>query len=150
MAQAAVERPRHWAYLNGGAGDEITLRANRSAWDALQLQPRVLRDLAGGHTRSELLGRTLAHPILLAPIAYQRLAHADGELASAYAAAAQQGGVMVLSAQSSVADGGDCASLSRRTEQRAAVVPALLARRPRASCCSCCAGSKRRASRPWC
>ncbi|WP_271007900.1 alpha-hydroxy acid oxidase [Paucibacter sp. B51] len=98
--QAAVA-PEHWAYLNGGAGDEITLRGNRSAWDALQLQPRVLRDLAGGHTRSELLGRTLAHPILLAPIAYQRLAHADGELASAYAAAAQQAG-MVLSAQSSM------------------------------------------------
>jgi len=90
-----------WAYFSGGAADEITLRANRSAWDALPLWPRVLRPLAGGHTRVQLLGRTLAHPILLAPIAFQRLAHPDGELAMAYAAAAQGAGV-VLSTQASV------------------------------------------------
>jgi 4-hydroxymandelate oxidase len=89
-----------WAYFSGGAGDEITLRANRAAWDALQLHPRVLRPLAGGHTRVELLGRTLAHPILLAPVAYQRIAHADGELAAAHAAAALGAG-LVLSTQAS-------------------------------------------------
>ena len=89
-----------WAYFSGGAADEITLRANRSAWDALLLHPRVLRSLVGGHTRIELLGRTWPHPILLAPVAFQRLAHPDGELASAYAAAAQGAG-MVLSTQSS-------------------------------------------------
>lgn len=89
-----------WAYFSGGAGDEITLRANRSAWDTLTLQPRVLQPLAGGHTRIPLLGRTLAHPILLAPIAFQRMAHPDGELATAYAAAALGAG-MVLSTQSS-------------------------------------------------
>ena len=89
-----------WAYFSGGAADEITLHANRSAWDQLTLQPRVLRALAGGHTRTALLGRTLAHPILLAPIAFQRMAHPDGELASAYAAAALGAG-MVLSTQSS-------------------------------------------------
>jgi len=91
-----------WAYFSGGAADEITLRANRSAWDARLLNPRVLRPLAGGHTRTELLGRTLAHPVLLAPVAYQRLAHADGEVASAYAAAALGAG-LVLSTQASVA-----------------------------------------------
>jgi 4-hydroxymandelate oxidase len=91
-----------WAYLTGGAADEITLRANRSAWDDIRLLPRVLRPLAGGHTRVELLGRTLAHPLLLAPIAYQRLAHPLGELGSALAASAQGAG-LVLSAQSSVA-----------------------------------------------
>ncbi len=57
---------------------------------------------AGGHTRQRLLGRTLAqHPILLAPVAYQRMAHPDGELATAHAAAAQGAG-MVLSMQASV------------------------------------------------
>jgi 4-hydroxymandelate oxidase len=91
-----------WAYLAGGAGDEITLRANRAAWDDIRLLPRVLRPLAGGHTRVKLLGRTLAHPVLLAPIAYQRLAHPLGELGSALAASAQGAG-LVLSAQSSVA-----------------------------------------------
>lgn len=89
-----------WAYFSGGAGDEITLRANRTAWDALRLQPRVLQRLAGGHTRTTLLGRTLAHPMMLAPVAFQRLAHVDGELASAYAAAALGAG-MVLSTQAS-------------------------------------------------
>ncbi len=90
-----------WAYFAGGAGDEITLRANRIAWDALALQPRVLRTLAGGHTRTQLLGRELAHPILLAPVAFQRMAHGDGELAMALAAAALGAG-LVLSTQSSV------------------------------------------------
>lgn len=78
-----------------------SLRANRSAWDQRLLYPRVLQTLAGGHTRIELLGRMLAHPILLAPVAFQRLAHPDGELASAYAAAAQGAG-LVLSTQASM------------------------------------------------
>ena len=89
-----------WAYFSGGAGDEITLRANRSAWDELALLPRVLRPLADGHTRCTLLGRALAHPLLLAPVAYQRLAHSDGEIASADAAAALGAG-LVLSMQAS-------------------------------------------------
>lgn len=99
-AQSRVDAAA-WAYLNGGAADEITRDANRAAWDAIRLQPRVLRDLAHGHTRVELLGRSLRHPILLAPIAYQRLFHDDGELAIAHAAAAQEAG-LILSAQSSV------------------------------------------------
>ena len=49
-----------WAYFSGGAGDEITLRANRAAWDRISLNPRVLRTMAGGSTRVELLGRGFA------------------------------------------------------------------------------------------
>jgi len=90
-----------WAYFSGGAADGITLRANRAAWDALSLLPRVLQPLAGGHTRVQLLGRALPHPILVAPVAYQRLAHPDGELATALAASAQGAG-LVLSTQSSM------------------------------------------------
>lgn len=90
-----------WAYFAGGAGDEITLAANRLGWDALPLWPRVLRQLSGGHTRCTLLGRTLASPLLVAPMAFQRMAHPDGELATAYAAAALGAG-MVLSTQSSL------------------------------------------------
>lgn len=89
-----------WAYFSGGAGDEHTLHANRHAWNAIELLPRVLRPLTGGHTRCILLGRELAHPILLAPVAYQCLAHPDGEIATAWAAAALGAG-MVLSMQSS-------------------------------------------------
>jgi len=78
-----------WAYFSGGAADELTQRANRSSFDELKLKNRLLVDFAtGGHTRCEILGQHLDHPILLAPIAYQRLAHRDGELATALAAAA--------------------------------------------------------------
>ena len=89
-----------WAYFSGGAADELTLRANLTAWRTLNLLPRALQPLAAGHTRIELLGRTLAHPILLAPVAFQQLAHQDGEIATAHAAASQGAG-LVLSTQSS-------------------------------------------------
>lgn len=98
-AQGAMSEAT-WAYLCGGAGDELTLARNADAWRALELMPRVLRPLAGGHTRVKLLGRTLAHPILVAPMAYQRLAHPHGELATALAAAALGAG-LVLSTQTS-------------------------------------------------
>lgn len=90
-----------WAYFSGGAADEHSLRANRNAWDSLPLWPRVLRPMAHGHTRIRLLGQDYAHPLLVAPMAYQRLAHADGELASAYAAAALGAG-FTLSTQASL------------------------------------------------
>lgn len=90
-----------WAYFSGGAADEHSLAANRLAWDALALWPRVLRPLAGGHTRVRLLGQELACPLLVAPMALQRMAHADGELATTYAAAALGSG-MVLSTQASL------------------------------------------------
>lgn len=100
LAQERMD-PGAWAYLCGGAADEITLRENQAAWQRLQLRPRVLQPLAGGHTRLALLGRTLAHPILTAPMAYQRLAHPQGELASALAASVL-GACVVLSTQASV------------------------------------------------
>ena len=97
LAQARLSATA-WAYLAGGAADELTLADNPSAWQRLRLAPRVLRPLAGGHTRSSLLGRALAHPLLLAPAAYQPLFHPDGERGSALAAA-MQGAGYVLSAQ---------------------------------------------------
>lgn len=84
-----------WAYYSGGAADEVTLRENRSAFDALKLLPRVLRDLKGGNTQTTLLGQTLDYPVMLAPIAYHRMAHEDGELATVLAASAMKAGVIV-------------------------------------------------------
>lgn len=98
-AQVLDENAR--AYVDGGAGDEHSLRANRRAWADWTLRPRVLRDLSQAHTRVELLGQNLDHPLLLAPVAHQRLFHPDAEFASALAAAAQGAGY-VLSAQASV------------------------------------------------
>ncbi len=75
-----------WAYLSGGAADEVTLRENTAAFEALKLLPRVLNDVRGGHTGLELFGQAMAHPFLLAPVGWQRLFHPAGELASAQAA----------------------------------------------------------------
>src|SRR5690554_2803626 len=75
-------------YYAGGADDEITLRANRWAYERLGLRPRVLVDVSRIDTAVELLGTRLALPVLLAPTAFQRLAHAEGDLASARAARA--------------------------------------------------------------
>lgn len=93
--------PRVLAYFDGGAADEVTLRENEQAWQRIRLTSRVLRPLAGGHTRIELLGRTMAHPVLVAPMAYQRMAHPQGELATALACAAQGAG-LVLSTQATM------------------------------------------------
>lgn len=90
-----------WEYLSGGAADEITLQENRAAFDRLRLRGRVLADVKAGHTRLQLFGHDHAHPVFLAPLAYQRLFHADGELATAMAADAMQA-CMVLSTLSSV------------------------------------------------
>lgn len=103
FAQRAAARlpSAHRDYFDGGAADELTLAANRADWAALRLWPRVLRPLGRADTRTRIGPHDVAHPIWLAPVAYQRLAHPDGELASALAAAAQGAG-MVLSCQSSV------------------------------------------------
>lgn len=79
-----------WAYLDGAAADERTAAANRAAFARPDLQARVLRDLRGGHTRCQLLGLDLPHPLLLAPVAHQGLFHPDAEAATALAAGAMQ------------------------------------------------------------
>ncbi|MFA7595924.1 MAG: alpha-hydroxy acid oxidase [Novosphingobium sp.] len=89
-----------WAYISGGAGDEWTLRENIAAFARLPLRQRVLRDLSGATTRVSLLGMDLAAPILLAPVAFQKLAHPDGELATVIAAGALDT-AMVASTQAS-------------------------------------------------
>jgi len=94
--------PAAWAYLAGGAADELTLRANREAYGRIALCPRVLGDFRGANTRVALFGRTFAHPLLVAPMAFHRLAHPQGEIATALGAAALEAG-MVVSMQASTA-----------------------------------------------
>ncbi len=81
-----------WEHIQGGADQGLTLAHNRHAFDRLQLLPQPVADLRGGHTRLKLLGHDFAHPLLLAPVAYQRLVHPEGELASVRAAMALQAG----------------------------------------------------------
>lgn len=85
-------------YFAGGAGDEITVRDNVQAWSRIRLAPRVLVDVGRRDTSVELLGRRRGHPIVVAPMAYQRHAHPDGEAALARAAA-RTGSTFVLSSQ---------------------------------------------------
>jgi isopentenyl diphosphate isomerase/L-lactate dehydrogenase-like FMN-dependent dehydrogenase len=83
-------------YFAGGSGDEWTLAENRRAFDRWVLRPRILADVSNVDTATTVLGQPVAFPILLAPTALQRMAHRDGELATARATAAL-GGLMVLS-----------------------------------------------------
>jgi 4-hydroxymandelate oxidase len=84
-------------YVTGGAGDEITLRENRVAFDRIRLRPRVLVDVSKLDTRVSLLGLELPFPILLAPTAYHRLVHEEGELATVRGANAAGAALVVSS-----------------------------------------------------
>jgi len=88
-------------YFAGGSGDEWTLRENRRAFERWMLRPRLLVDVSEIDLRTTVLGEEVPFPILLAPTALQKLAHPDGELATARAAAGLDA-VMVLSTISSV------------------------------------------------
>ena len=101
-AARATLDPGAYAYYAGGAGDERTLRANVEAFARWELRPRVLVDVSEVSTATTILGTEIAFPLLVAPTAFHRLAHPEGELATARAAAAA-GTVMCLSTLSSVA-----------------------------------------------
>lgn len=90
-----------WRHIQSGSGRELTLAANRAAFDRIGLIPRVLADVRDGSTALELLGQRHETPLLLAPVAYQKLAHSEGELATARAATAL-GITMIVSTLSSV------------------------------------------------
>jgi isopentenyl diphosphate isomerase/L-lactate dehydrogenase-like FMN-dependent dehydrogenase len=85
-AEAAMD-PRAAGYIYAGAGTGATMRANREAFERLRIVPRMLRDVSRRDLSVELLGRRLPAPLLLAPIGVQGIVHADGELATARAAA---------------------------------------------------------------
>jgi 4-hydroxymandelate oxidase len=99
--RAARERidPVAWEYIASGAADEITVRWNIDAYRSLRLVPRQLRDVSTLNLGVDLLGHRLGHPILLAPTACHKLAHADGEVGTARGARAAGAG-MVLSSYS--------------------------------------------------
>ena len=85
-----------WGYLQGGSGAERTLRANRAAYDRVALRPRFLVDVSTVSLATSVFGVPWEVPFGVAPMAYHRLAHPDGEVASA-AAAGSVGGLFVAS-----------------------------------------------------
>jgi isopentenyl diphosphate isomerase/L-lactate dehydrogenase-like FMN-dependent dehydrogenase len=86
----AAERlePGAHGYYAGGAGDELTLRWNVESFRSWQLRPRVLVDVSTCTTATTVLGEQVSMPLLVAPVAFQRVAHPDGEPGMARAARA--------------------------------------------------------------
>ncbi|MCG7361441.1 alpha-hydroxy-acid oxidizing protein [Roseomonas sp. ACRSG] len=103
LERAALARMRGdaAAYVAGGAGLERTMAANRAAFDHYRILPRMLRDVSARRLSVELFGRSLPLPLLLAPIGVLEMAHRQGDLAAARAAAAEGLG-FIASSQSSV------------------------------------------------
>ena len=95
VAEQRLE-PGAWGYFAGGAGDELTLRENVAAFARWQLRPRVLVDVGETSTATTVLGTRVAMPLLVAPTAFHRVVHPDGEQGTARAAAAA-GTIMCLS-----------------------------------------------------
>lgn len=95
LAEAALD-PGAFGYFAGGAGDERALRANVAAYEALRLRPRVLVDVGEVSPATTVLGTPVSMPLLVAPTAFHRIAHPDGEAGTARAAAAA-GTIMCLS-----------------------------------------------------
>ncbi len=83
-----------WGYVQGGAGEELTLRANRRAFDRWNLRPRVLEDVRTVELRTTLLGQEVLAPLFVAPTARHREIHRDGE--RGMARAASHAGVLSL------------------------------------------------------
>ena len=73
-------------YIDGGAEDERTLEANRSAFRWVTFRPRVLRGINSVDTETKLLGHRVAYPLVLAPTGFTRIADPAGELAVARSA----------------------------------------------------------------
>lgn len=98
-------------YFAGGADDETTLADNPLAWKRIRLIPRVMRDASEVSIATEVLGTPMAIPVMVGPWAFQGLAHAGGEPATAQGAAAA-GAVMVVStvATSSLEDVAEAAA----------------------------------------
>ena len=93
--------PASYGYYDGGADDEITVAENREAFRRLRIAYRTMVDITERDPSTSLLGTALRSPILLAPTALHRLAHPDGEIATARAAA-DAGALMTLSTISSI------------------------------------------------
>jgi len=92
----AVLEPMVHGYYAGGAEDEATLSWNREAFGQVRLLPRVLRGVGERTTATTVLGTPVRTPVMVAPMAFQRMAHPEGELATARGAG-RAGTVMVTS-----------------------------------------------------
>lgn len=138
LAAARLDPAVH-AWLSGGSGAERTLRANRAAYAEQRLLQRTGTAFGAASTALQLLGYPLAHPMLLAPVAWQQLLHPDGELASARGAAATDTGMVVSTLSNRaiedvVAEGLPWCAFQLYWQPQRAHTEALMARAERAGC----------------
>ena len=77
-----------YEFVASGAADEFTVRWNREALDKLKIQTQVLNDVTKLDTKVSLFGTEMPYPILIAPTAFHKIMHPDGELATARGAGA--------------------------------------------------------------
>ncbi|MCL7046808.1 hypothetical protein MKW94_022357 [Papaver nudicaule] len=89
----------YYDYFTGGAEDEHSLRENVEAFRRITFRPRVLIDVSRINLSTNILGYSMSSPIMVAPTAFHSLAHSEGEVATAKAAAASNT-IMVLSYRS--------------------------------------------------
>ncbi|HET8890546.1 MAG TPA: alpha-hydroxy acid oxidase [Candidatus Angelobacter sp.] len=99
-------------YVRSGGGDEISMRENRAGFERLQLEPSVLVDVSEIDTRVNLFGSVLESPILLAPVAYHRLYHVEGEIGTARGANAAGAGFVISTFTTTSID-----EIARNTQQ---------------------------------
>ncbi len=99
-------------YVRSGGGDEISMRENRAGFERLQLEPSVLVDVSQIDTRVNLFGSEFESPILLAPVAYHRLYHAEGEVGTARGASAAGAGFVISTFTTTSID-----EIARNTQQ---------------------------------
>jgi 4-hydroxymandelate oxidase len=85
-----------WDYYASGANDEITLKENQRAFSQYKFCPKVLVDVSLRSLKTTILGHSIEMPVLIAPMAFQCLAHPEGELATVQAAV-EMGTIMILS-----------------------------------------------------
>ncbi|ESR62954.1 hypothetical protein CICLE_v10015533mg [Citrus x clementina] len=83
-------------YYASGAEDQWTLQENRNAFSRILFRPRILRDVSKIDMTTTVLGFNISMPIMIAPTAFQKMAHPEGECATARAASAA-GTIMTLS-----------------------------------------------------
>lgn len=98
LAQQHVA-PDAWDYYQSGSDDEVTLRANRTAFERIQLRPRVFVDVSEIDLRTTALGTPVNMPVFVSPSAFHGLAHPDGECGTARGAG-NAGSLMVVSTSS--------------------------------------------------
>lgn len=102
--------PAHWGYIAGGANDEVTLGANRAAFDRILIRYRTMVDVTTRDLRTTVLGTPVSMPVLVAPTAMQKLAHDGGECATARAA--RSAGTLMITSTTATTRLGDVIAAS--------------------------------------